>query len=318
MDSNTIIPEISFQPSTVGDMLDSTFRQYRRLFSYWVPFFAVVMLPFLILQALILHGTTSTLTSFVNAIQPNSSIQNTTQFAGQIAWEEFAAVILTILQYFVFVPLGTAGVVRVLWIRLTEHRIITLREGLGHALRRLPAMMLPILIRGALFVGGFIAISMVYGILTVGFVFTHLPAWLTATFVILVSVAIMCVAIYFVIRLSFLSATASNERTTGWRPISRSWVLTRANFWRALLLVVTITVITGVLSSGLSLLVTYTLGKQHLVLGLAIISVIQFFTLPLSYFARANLYIDLRIRTDALDFSQWMTTPKPRSESREA
>ena len=289
------------QPQRIGSLLDSTFRDYRNHFRYWFLAAACVLLPWLILNAIFEPRLQSSLNEFVqsqmNALARNQAAMPTAgsilHVVPSVEW------VLGLLKTFIVTPL----LYGILLHFVTEHKLfettVTIDESFSKTLRRLwPVAITNIFWWFLVAVGSGLSILIIFGA-----ALTH-NASLVVLAVILLTLILIILAIWIGIRMSFISTVTLEERLIGWKSFSRSWALTRRKFWRTFGFLLLMGIIAAVLQGGIATLIAVLVPNN--ILSAILSGLLSLFVTPLLLLARANLYTDLRIRTDAADLTQWL------------
>lgn len=292
----------NLRPQTVGGLLDTTFRLYRR---YFLPFLVLTIcidLPYLILESIFNIHSQSLLSSIIQDAQNPTRMQQdlfaqTPIVAGAFGFMLLSALIVTPLLY------GSI-----------LHMVVSLQydgqstptgswTAFRHAWRRLLVVLGTNLLRWLIFVvclavgGGVIAgIGVLFSVI-------GLTSAAVAVAVTLLSITGFVFFIWLVVKMAFVPSTTLEEDISFITAIKRSFELTRGNMWRIVGYYIVIELIIFVVTTGFGLIFSVVPGK---VLQSILTDLFSVLVTPFSLVAMANLYLDLRIRTEAPDLAAWL------------
>ena len=117
---------------------------------------------------------------------------------------------------------------------------------------------------------------------------------------VIVGLGAIMVMVYFLIRWGFYFVAIVFEQVAP--GLSKSWRLTRRNFWRIFALFLIIMIISYIISFVLSLALIFLLGNS--ILANLISDLLYIFTLLIFFVAYTIMYFDLRVRNDAADLKE--------------
>lgn|GEM_PF-4777067 len=297
----------SAQPQSIGLLLDTTFRQYRNYFRYWFLAAACILLPWLILNAFFEPRLETNLTQFFQS--QLQSAMSASKTPSTFNWSTVGSIVpsiqwvLMLLHVFIVGPLLYGIILH----HTTELNLfnatVTVDKSFSKTIRRLwqiavtnllywvlLALLSFLVLFGSLFLISWMTVS-------------HSNIVLTVIVVVLV-IALMVLFVWLGVRFSFIGTVTLEEDRIAFSSMARSWVLTRGNFWRTLGFLVIISFIVEMLQSGVAFAVG--LLFPGTVFGAIIIGIISLFATPLVFLGRANLYTDVRIRTDSPDLHRWL------------
>jgi hypothetical protein len=299
----------NLKPQTIGEILDTTFRQYKTEFSFWFLTCVYVLLPYLIINAALTYGTTVDLSTYLSMLtnQTDSPDVQNQAILGRTAGHAIWIYALSLLDALVLHPFILGAFVHY----VTEKTLYDKRNSVGSAIlyaaRRLIAVILTNLFRYFLLIIGFAIVGGVFAGIVAVMVVTHVPVWMDWLVGIVLGIVCIGLGIWITVKLAFVTPVAVEEKRIFFGPVARSWVLTRQNFWRILGFFIILMLIVLALQSGVAALVGLLL-HGHPLLSTVISTVLEFFVTPISLLGVANLYVDLRIRTDGLDLASSLPT----------
>ncbi len=259
------------RPLGVGEIIDVSFRLYRKHFATFVALAAVGVLPGQVLSLLI---TLSVLPE--RRVFTNFQGEEVVVFESQTgAWATIAALILTVGIGFIVQAISAAATTKAVADGYVGEQTPSFGDSMGAVTARL---------------GVVIATSLLYTLgLIGGFILCVVPG---------IFLSVAWVATTPALMLERLSPTAS---------LRRSFELVRGRWWPAFGLQILLAIITGILSAVITLPITaIVLSDGVQTAGDAIVQVfIQTVALllfaPLSAVAAVVLYFDLRVRKEGFD-----------------
>jgi hypothetical protein len=309
---------IPLRPIALGEILDGSFTSVRRNPVATLGIAAIVLTAF----GVIVTALEAVLSHYANPLNipgPGPISQAQVARLGSDVGSYLLTVLLPTVTVAVF--LGFAA-----WIILTGvlttvigrgvlgHRI-TLGEAWRIALPRLPALL------GALWL--MVAVLAVpWGALVlVGFVLVSAgaPAGALAALLVIGSLGLICLSIWFSVMFSMFAPAVVLERQGPFRALARSWRLVRRSFWRVFGILLLGSIITAIVGSilrfpfeiiggvtgGFGGFGGFTPDFQPSILGLIIsavgLIVAGTVTYPISAGITVLLYVDLRMRREGLD-----------------
>ena len=254
-------------PLTVGDLIDETFRLYRRNFALFAGIVAVIAVPQTLLNMVI------------TAAIPNPVV-TTGPSGGATVDAGYLVQALTLVGIRVIIALVVSQLIIAALSRAISERYLgrTLTVGEAYAQvgwRTFVTLVLALLLQGL--------------IVLTGLVLLVIPG------------------IFLAIRLAFISQVIVLERTGVFVALSRSWQLVRGSWWRVLGILLLVGILVGVLSGLVSALVGAALGLalgSGTVLNVAsqaVGGIIGIFIQPVQLGASVLLYYDLRVRKEGFD-----------------
>jgi hypothetical protein len=294
----------NLKPQTIGEILDTTFRQYKTEFSFWFLILVYVFLPFLIVNAALAYGTTTNVNMYLSMLAQSATSHNNQDQAllgtmvGQVVW----IYLLALLDALIVRPFMLGAVVHYVTEKTLYGRRVSVGKALLYSVRRLIAVILTNIFRYIILIVCFAVVGGVLAGIVGIMAIAHAPTWIDWLLGIVFGISFVGFTIWIAVKFAFVTPVAVEEKRILFGPIARSWVLTRQNFWRIFGFFILMTLIVLALQSGIAALVGLLMQHQPL-LSTVISTVLAFFVTPISLFGMANLYVDLRIRTDGLDLA---------------
>jgi len=312
---------------TVGDLLDSAFRLYRKHFLTFIGIVALLQIPLFILTALVqfvFFGDAMAdilgVASRPSPVPGGPPVTNPLDLFPIISYATVigSSLVLGLVQYLVVYNLITGALARATARSFMGQEVSILdsyRIGWRAFFSLVGASLLPYLASIAvatLVVGGVFAVAFFAAtgldnldtsVMTAGAIAAALGLFA------LMSVFIVGTIVLYV---RFLFATQAIV-LEGQGPISalgRSWRLSRGNFWRTFLIIFLMGIlsylISGLPASGVNLAVTLTMrSTEALLLGSFVTTLVSniglILALPLQFCVYTLLYYDLRVRREGYD-----------------
>lgn len=283
-----------FRAQSIGELLDSAFTMYRRKFLLIVAITAMLQLPYIVIQLLLIRTFFgSALSTALGAGGSGfASRQEQTQSVLNLLLVSLGILGAGLVYALVLQPIVQAATVRVVSADYLD-RPTSFGDALRHALRRFAALL------------GFgvlnLLILVVPGAVLFGLAFAANAPALLVLFVLLWFVYFIFVSIRLQLSVPAI-VLESGGPTVG---IARSWRLTEGSFWRIVGLNVIIAVVSYVLSLILQTLIGAIFGGvdpvTKLLVNSAASSAIGIFTTPLLLIVLTLTYYDIRIRREAFD-----------------
>lgn len=295
------------RPQSIGDLIDTTFRQYKRDFPLIVRISVFILLPYLVISSIINYSTLSTarstLSQLMNSFTRSSShafhLVNPNQtFSAAHFSMDIPLFIVAIVAY----PLAYGTVLH----RVARTFLLNQRKSFGEALRFAASRLFQVIVTD---IFAWMVVSI---ILTVAWIIAIVPIPImsaakvspaaTIPVAILLVLAAVLFTLWVVTRVSLTSSVVREEKRIFWPAMWQSWVLTRRNFWHSLGYLVIVYLMVGVIQGGISGIGTL----MPPVVDVIVVGITTLFVAPFQMLAVANLYVDLRVRTDAPDLLEWM------------
>ncbi len=292
-----------FRAMSVGELLDATFSLYRRNFLLIAAISAVVQIPYVAIQYVLLQvsglaGLQNAVSSFSGNSRTitNSQLQTLQHFLVNVVVVDSVLLVIAVL---VVLPLAEAATTRAVSDRYLD-RPASLGSSYGAAVRRLGALIVQSLALIAGFVllfgvglGGVVLLTLVLGGpgSALGFVVLMLPA--------LVGIVIVYV------RTSLAPPAIVLENLSGRRGLVRSWNLVKGSSWRIFGIRLLVALIAGIIEALLGGLLGLAGAALDTNGRLIVQEVVGAFTAvfvgPITYIAVTLLYYDTRIRKEGFD-----------------
>jgi hypothetical protein len=290
------------RPFTVPQLLDRTFRIYRDNF---LPFFllvAVVTVPLTIFELLGTNWITDQVAR--STYGTSSSIRSDPRLASSIFGNATNIILLTV-GISAIVGLIQGILINGVLTYVTSERHLGRRATLGEAFRA---------VRGRLVQLG---IGLIVFDILIGLVIAALTVVFFACGLGIGAVVYLGIALY-----AFLTPVLILERTSLGLGLKRAWVLGKARIWPVTGLIVAVSVITFIISFGLTLsqqlVANPTLGSTATysttsTLQLVVQTIIGIFVAPVLPIGLTLMYYDTRVRLEGLDIAlSSVGTPEPR------
>lgn len=308
------------RPPSVGDLINTTFRQYRVYFPFLSKVLVFLLLPFLIVQSIINYQTQSRTGSTIRQLAGNIFQASghhpllplnqppTPPTPVSIAGNLIIGLILIIMY-----PLIYGVILHFIARTSMSDESVGFGESLRYSAKRWFSVIVTDFFLGIISVICLgIAWGVVIGAIAALSTFKVSLAVTIPAGIVLVLGAIL-LTLWLVTRVAMTSSVVREEKRIFWPAIARSWVLTRGNFWRSLGYIVLIVLMVEVIQ-GAIMGVSFVLPA---VLSVIVIGIGTLFLAPFQMLAMANLYVDLRIRTDAMDLGEWLTGIEEHEELRD-
>lgn len=292
----------NLRPQTVGGLLDTTFRLYRRHFVSLMVSTVCIYLPYLILESLFNIHTQTLLSGMLQNVQDPALAQQ--QLISQIP-ALVVVLLFTIISAFVIIPLLYGTILNIVVSLQYEGQEVPVAtwHAFRHALRRLLPVLGTNVVRWILYIGAsLVAVGVVGG---VGALFTAIkltPAAVGVA-VVLLSLTALVGLIWFAVKLAFVPSVTLEEGISFFTSIRRSYELTKGNLWRIIGYFIVVQLIIFVVSIGFGLLFSLV---PAIIFQSILTDLVGVLVTPFSLVAMANLYLDLRIRTEAPDLAAWL------------
>lgn len=299
-------PAGTLRPRNIGDLLDATFRQYKQHFSFLFRASAFTLIPYLVLDVMVNRGSVGQFRTLLSQLTHASSITQlaSLQQSGHTAVNWPGLVALGLISLIVM-PLLYGAILHLITHDALAGGTVPLGAALRYSASRLWATIITNVFSLLLW-GVAVAVTTVLVAITIGVAAaTKAPDAISIILGVIAVIIAIVVDVWLAIRFAFRSSVAIEERRILWPPLGRSWVLTRGNFWRTFGFFVLIYLMLGVLRSGVNTAALLLIPST--VLASLVTGIVSFFTIPFGMLATANLYVDLRIRTDGMDLQRWLS-----------
>ena len=287
---------IRFRPMPLSELLDELFRLYRRHFSLIVGVALLVALPGLVwsLATGVYRLNSTSYTNLFTATGTSTVAFNSQQFSNLLGTLSLGG-----LGALILLPFSLGAVYRAVT-DVALGRPATI----GVVLRETLARYWPLL--GL--VGLFFVFALVWAIAElIGFVLLILPG-----------LAVLCAAIYFLVRWSLTVAAMMAEDMGPIRGLGRSWNLVKGQWWRTFGILVIVTILQTIITYALFILfgliaAIFSTGDFQAALVQVGSTLLSALVSPITTIAVVLLYFDLRVRKEGLDLDQLaqQTTPGP-------
>lgn len=295
---------LQMRPRTVGEVLNQTFRLYRQKFSFFIIAGVCFLLPYHILNGYIMIRFGNS--QFTNQLQQTLQNLQTGVTSGSSASANVLAssayiwtMALLIIYSFLVTPLLYGMVVHLMTRLQLYGEESNLNDASTHAFRRLiPSIFTTILIGMLYFVLVFF-LSAVVGLIA-GVLGTAVPKMIAMPIDIVLFAAMVGMLIWLLVKLAFVPSVVIEEQMSGFMAIGRSWILTKRSFWRLFWFFILVFLVVGVVRAGILLILAMLFKNEWSILVIS--TILDIFILPLIFLAIANMYTDLRVRTDDLEF----------------
>jgi hypothetical protein len=292
------------RPRSIGQLLDDAFRLFRNHFRFIFAATLCVYLPFLILQALF----TVKFESVLNQLRTVKTQADLASYWPIVASEFGALLVIGIVDALLVIPLLYGSLLRLVAEVKSNGVALSFKDAFVHAWRRLLAVIGTGLLKWLLLLLFYIVGSMAVAVVAVVLGLLNISEPVTIILVVLLGIAVLCAAIWILVRLAFAMSVALEENMAGWRALVRSWQLVKGNFWRAIGFFIVVRLIVWAVEIGLSLVFERIPSEPvRAVLDNAVVLL----TTPFVLITTALLYLDLRVRTDAPDLKDWLDGESP-------
>ncbi len=282
------------RPQTIGHLLDDTFRTIGHHFRLIAVATLSIYLPYLILQD-IFSANLNGLTAGIDNVQsPGDLMAQLTAVLPQL----IAYVVISVLGALVVTPLLYGTMIHFLTKLKFEGETLTWKQAVGHAWRRLPAVIGTDLLKWIILlltIGGTGVILALVGRLLGGLGAHAVVTGIVAT---LLGIGALCLDVWLLIKFALATPVAVMEREAGWNALMGSWRLIKGNFWRVLGYFILVQLIAGAVSFGLTSLFHLI---PNTVVTTVLDSVTELIITPFTFVAISLLYLDLRVRAEDPD-----------------
>jgi hypothetical protein len=225
-----------------------------------------------------------------------------------VASEFGALLVIGIVDALLVIPLLYGSLLRLVAEVKSNGVALSFKDAFVHAWRRLLAVIGTGLLKWLLLLLFYIVGSMAVAVVAVVLGLLNISEPVTIILVVLLGIAVLCAAIWILVRLAFAMSVALEENMAGWRALVRSWQLVKGNFWRAIGFFIVVRLIVWAVEIGLSLVFERIPSEPvRAVLDNAVVLL----TTPFVLITTALLYLDLRVRTDAPDLKDWLDGESP-------
>lgn len=294
-------------PQSVGDLIDTTFRQYRRDFPFIARVSLFILLPYFIISSIINYSTFSSARLSVsklmnNFMQSPTAPLHTASPNPALTAAHFSMDIPLFLAAIIAYPLAYGTILH----RVAERSLHKRTKSFGESVRFSASRVFQVIVTD-IFAWLIVTIILLlaWGIAIAPIALLSVaktPQGVTILVGIILVLAAVLFTLWVITRVSLTSSVVREEKRIFWPPMWQSWVLTRRSFWHTLGYFILVDLMTSVVQGGLSG-VGFLLGPaiEVVVSGIATLLVS-----PFQMLAVANLYVDLRVRTDAPDLLSWM------------
>ena len=252
----------------VGEILDATLKIYRNNWKTLLAIVAIVMVPYIFLQAIVVDITTPDFPDFDvrNPASLESFQQDVGFFGGTLG-----GALLTLILAFIITPFVTGAVAKA-----TADIYLGGDPEVGStysfALSKLGSLLLVSILYGLAVIGGFILLI--------------IPG------------------IYFAVKFIFSTTTVVVEGRSGTDALKRSGALVKDYFWKVLGTYLLAAILVGIIGGLLGYIIGLGLGfLPDWLAGAVAQSITQVLTTPFLTMVIVLLYFDLRIRKEAFDLS---------------
>jgi hypothetical protein len=173
------------------------------------------------------------------------------------------------------------------------------KEDLGSTTAHAFSRLVPSALTNILLFGCYIALSLVLGIVAfIAYVFTSQSGMAISIVGGLLTLGVLLLSIWVLVRLSLLWAVVAEEKQFGFRAMGRSFYLTKGRFWKAFWFQLILFVVVFAVDTGIQYLWNVLFQSSPVSLILSII--VEILLLPFIVIGNAELYTDLRIRQDGI------------------
>ena len=304
---------LDLRPLTLGELLDRSFRLFRRHFSLFVGLMAVPSVLVLLVNVALL---------IVPELAPAADVADEGPDAAALATALVGGVLIFFLAVLYLVAyMVTLGATTIAVSELYLDRSPTIASAYSHVQGHIGSLILLMILLGLRLVGVFLATMTPFVLLAIMVAFTGgVGSAVGAGLVVLGLVPAMLAAFAFSLRYSVAVPALVLEPITANGAVRRSVFLVRENFWRTAILVVFATIIAtaanlifqmpfhiGAFATGPDSAASFwwqLAGSISGAVGGAV-------TGPLMIVALAVLYYDLRIRKEGLDVEIMMARLGP-------
>jgi hypothetical protein len=292
-----IFEPIQVRPRGIGELLDATFRFYRRYFRIFMLATVAIYVPYLILQSILDIHTQNVLSTIVAQAKTSTALTQT--FAKESA-NLMESVGMVLLSTFLITPLLYGTILHVIMGASSGEPQPSGKDAFVHAMSRLLTVVGVNIVRWLIYFVALTVAAMVGGLLFGIMKGLGVTTVLAVTILVLVGIVLLILMLWLYIRLVFAQAVTLEEHRSVFSSIGRSWVLSRGNFWRVTAYLLLIEIITVALSLGIGVVATLIHAG---IVSTIILNILTLFVVPITMIATATMYIDLRVRSDADDLA---------------
>ena len=292
----------NLRPQTVGGLIDTTFRLYRRHFLSLMLLTICIYLPYLIVESLFNIHTQTFMSGLLQNVQNPAVVQQ--KVIAQLP-TLIAGFVFTLLSAFVVIPLLYGAVLHIV-VSLQydrQERPCGNWAAFLHAWRRLPAVLGTNVLRWIIYFVAFAVSAAI--IIAVGALFggMGLTSAAVTVAVMILSLTAAVFLIWLAVKFAFVPSATLEEKVSFGASFRRSFELTRGNMWRIIGYYIVVKLLIFVVSLGFGLLLSLV---KAVVLQSILTDLVAVVVTPFSILAMAILYLDLRIRTEAPDLAAWL------------
>lgn len=315
---------------TLGELLDESFRLYRRDLLTLIALTALVIVPYTILNTLITIPFQQNIARLQNSVVPGTAPdqQVLNNLIGSTVYGSILSGTLGFVYAVVFVPIMEGALTRTVARRYLDHPV-SIGDSIGGALRRalslIVAKLLPSIAILALTIAFFACVFFGFIGVLVGNPFSSTTSGSTpsgtaigVSFLLLFgSIILFLVVLAFMyVRILFTSQAVIAENKGPIEAIKRSWNLTKGYFWRTFgifLLIALLAALIQFVPSGILGAIAGALTVrsgtipdpvQQTILTSVIGAITSLLVTPFSLVAYTLMYYDLRIRKEGFDLEQ--------------
>jgi hypothetical protein len=317
------------RPLGLGDLLDESFRLYRRYFVNFVAIAALALVPYTLLSLLVQLPLQSQIETF-----QQQAASGADPFAGGSVWDFFGGLAFGVLGsvgigllYTIFVqPLLEGALARGISQGYLD-RPVSLGDSFGAALRHslglIGARLIPALLSGlglALILGISVgSIALLAGVNPAraddSAAFSQIGSALALVFCMFGLIVVFGIAaLLLFVRLLFSSQAVVVEGRGPVAAIKRSWELTRGYYWRTLGYLLVIGLLVFLIGSLPATLITLPIQfvapdqlQLQTVINTVVGAILNIIVMPFGLIAYTLMYYDLRIRKEGFDLEQQTT-----------
>jgi len=308
----------------IGDILDTTFRVYRRNFLLFIGITALLTIPMFLLNTLInfaFDGVLADYMSFLNSMMFGGVATDALNefLSGDVVPFVVVSFLVGILQIVVLQPVMIGALTQAVGRRYQQDEPISVSGAYNLGVGRMAALigatlviaLIFLVVFGLLFgcfIGIIVAMSAGAGQNESGSIF--LAVFMVFGIIGMFLLTLLITA-FFIVRLMFFPQMVVLEEHGPLDALSRSWQLVRGSFWRVLgtvilvyLLVQILLVIPSLISGGIIGIVFPDPIQDFAIqqsLSTLVTYIAQILFLPISIIAYTLLYYDLRVRKEGYD-----------------
>jgi hypothetical protein len=304
---------VRLRPMPLGELLDETFKLYRRHFTVIAGVALAIILPNLILT-LVSGSYLANPITFLQQVLTNAN--NPEGLAAvQARQQQFTSSPLYLLTFplaILMIPF-TLGALYYAATSLAAGSPQTVGSILLGTLRRYFGLLGVAILSGLPAFG----VVVVLAILVVIFVAVHATA-VAIVVGILGGIAALVFLVWLAIRWTVAYAVLLGERINPWRALGRSWKLVEGNWWRTIGVLILVSLLVSIIQGAIGLLFG---GIAALVPGLSddvragavtvVTAVVNALVGAITPLAITMLYLDLRVRKEGVDLDQLARQTNP-------